>query len=731
MIPLLVAGAGVGARMRMLSTASVALARALPRNSSMRLRESALQSEIRDLENQLHRVEKRETVANTTRDLPPLDDATLEAIYEDLLTPPPAQSRPALAPPPQRVVAALAARVGPQKDAALLAASNEDARHERREHILASIAGSDALSLPDTHEWAALAAESAADGDLAHLQRVLSRMTECGISPTAEVYAQAMEACAVRGALEPCVALGGALIKSGLEPGDVAKHALVKVHTNNGLLYPAMQQLAHWEESVPAPQQSYTLLIDSILRHPMRTVHPTAWSLFYRMRFAAHPVPDARTYALMIRACAAGVPQPHEADMPGRKPLAIADAERALDMYREMTEYHGIEPTKEVYDSLILTCARRREHYGDARRILRTFLENETEYMQADAYTFNAFLQGVARAGDLPVARWVLAEMLRSSFNGRRGPNEETLTNIFWAYAVYQPPHKVGEMARAGAAPAPAAESSTEPAMQRSELDAPQTFTDAVPRTSADVLAEARALMARILADQDGGPVVDMASALERPLASVRPSPRLLNSFLSVLTHHMRPSQRLERVVYEIEDADGVFAQARVEPNGHTIALALETAALHGDRARADAVAQHMWARWEAHGDTGHDASTISRVWALMIRNHAKSFDIEAGVALLREFIERYPPMMRQRARRAPPSAPRTTVDLRPSAPPSKILDALHDLPRMSPSGYATPSPQYPRLTFRDLELLHHRCVALRDVRALNLITRADREYRM
>ena len=138
-----------------------------------------------------------------------------------------------------------------------------------------------------------------------------------------------------------------------------------------------------------------------------------------------------------------------------------------------------------------------------------------------------------------------------------------------------------------------------------------------------------------------------------------------------------------------------------------------------------------MWARWEAHGDTGHDASTISRVWALMIRNHAKSFDIEAGVALLREFIERYPPMMRQRARRAPPSAPRTTVDLRPSAPPSKILDALHDLPRMSPSGYATPSPQYPRLTFRDLELLHHRCVALRDVRALNLITRADREYRM
>ena len=42
----------------------------------------------------------------------------------------------------------------------------------------------------------------------------------------------------------------------------------------------------------------------------------------------------------------------------------------------------------------------------------------------------------------------------------------------------------------------------------------------------------------------------------------------------------------------------------------------------------------------------------------------------------------------------------------------------------------AAPSVQRPRLTFRDLELLHHRCIALRNVPGLNLITRADREYR-
>ncbi|WFD34768.1 hypothetical protein MCUN1_001612 [Malassezia cuniculi] len=745
MIPLLASGIRAGLRSRLLSTSSSALARALPRNSAMRKRESALQAEISDLERQLRRAEKKEIVAQLTRDLPPLDDATLEAIYRDLLTPPPAQTRPALAPPPQRVVAALAARVGPQKDTELITASDQESRRMRREHILASISSADTLSMPDEDEWSALAAESAADGDMAHLEKVLSCMDDCGVLPTIDVYARAMEACAARGSIEQCVALADALAQSGLAPNDRVKHALVKVYTNNGLIYPAMQQLAQWEESEPAPQQSYALVIDNILRHPVRSIHPTAWTLFHRMRFAAHPVPDAHMYALMIRACAAGVCQPNEADMPGRKRLPIADAERALDMFREMTEFHNIEPTKEVYDSLILTLARRREHYGDARRILRMFFDNETDYMRADAYTFNAFLQGVARTGDLPVARWVLAEMLRSSLNGARGPNEESMTYIFWAYAVYKPPHVI-KPKTSGAAKSLPESSESAPVQVESpgrDLDAaaPSTFTDIVPRTSAEILAEARALMARIFADQEDSQAP--AVSLDRPLAMVKPSVRLLNAFLSVLTHHLPPAQRLAHVVHQVEDDDGVFAQARLEPNGHTLALVLETAALHSDRKFADSVAQRMWARWQTiskdfdEASISKEASLISRVWSLMIRNYAKSFNTEAGIAMLGEFLERYPPPTRKNktraaaARTADVAPVDTALDLAPTPPPSKILDALRRLPRMSPTNYATLTPQYPRLTFRDLELLHHRCVALRDVRALNLITRADREYRM
>lgn len=743
MIPLRAsAGAGFGAQVRALATTRVVLARGLPRNSAMRMRERALSREIADLEQQVSRAQKKEEVARATRDLPPLDDATLEAIYKDLIAPPPAEPRVALAPPPQRVVAQLAARLGPQKGSEVLAGGDDDARHTRREHILASISGSDALSLPDSHEWAALAAESAADGDIVHLQRVLSSMTDCGISPTLDVYARAMDACAARGALEPCLALADALTKSGLKADDRVKHALVKVHASNGLLFPAIQQLAHWEASVPAPQQSYAVAIDSILRHPVRSVHPVAWSLFQRMRFAAHPVPDPHTYALMMRACAAAVPQPTDVDRPGRKPAPIADAERALDMFREMTEYHGMEPTKEVYDSIILTCARRREHYGDARRIMRLFLENESASMQADVYTFNALLQGVARAGDITVARWALAEMLRSSLSGARGPNEETMTNIFWTYAVFDPPRTVRaytkskkEKQATATPPAeglPAEAPSADPAMSEQGLVTPPTFTDTVPRTSEEVLYEARALMARILADQQSTPdESEIPTALQRPLAGVKPTARLLNAYLSVLTHHLPVAQRLAHVIHDVKDDDGVFALAGVEPNGHTIAFVLEVASGHPDRLLADRIAHDIWSRWESLEEV-QDAKTISRVWALMIRNYAKSFNTEAGAAHLRRFFAKYPPRTRRAPHETAPAAVRRPrIDLAPAAPPSAILDALYRLPRVPQTAKAESTDQYPRLGFRDLELLHHRCVALRDVRALNLISLVDREYRM
>jgi len=857
-----------GAPQRALSVSPCVLARSrLPR--AAHIRETELQHDIAELEAQLRLVEKRQAVEQATKDLPPLDEDTLEEIYRDLLVAPQPADRPALGRPerPAALIADLDARLCGEHEAQAAEASAVDrtpepllegvrtgagtpgaangadvaadvanatsaplaepaaARRTRRQRILERVqppvsdthdapdsASSGALTmLPDVapEEWEALAIESARDHDFATTREILAVMRKRGEPPASSWFHSVMDAYAVHGGVTECMELGRQLTELGLPIDAPVKHALVKANANAGLLYPALALLSHWEASEAASIKTYSLAIDALLKHPVRAVHSVAWSLFYRMRFAAHPVPDAALYTLMIRACAAGVPQP------GAPGAYEADTERALDLFREMTTRHGIRPNKEVYDTLILACARRREHYADAIRLLRELLDDEQAAvlapgggappLWADTYTFNALLQGCARTGDLRIARWVLAEMVRSVYDGapatvpveRRQPNEETLTNLFWTYAVYKPPLLPEQLAEvshanqveggAGAARAaataasgaetavasPAAEAGHEAhsagtdAVSSPEegaddgMDAAPLFTLHLPQTSREVLTEARSLMARILADQ---PAANTSGASpEHPLASVRVSARLLNAFLSVLVHHLPAPERLAAVLHAMEEEhEGLFAQAGVPPNVHTLVLLLQECTHHRDRALADAAADRIWERFEQvlgstsndpmhateQRELGADAKTVSRMYALRIRNYAKyvhrvatrmltsrSFDVDAGLALLRQFMERYPPPARRATSAADvpadaPSAP--AIDLMPVPPPPEVLDALYRLPpaRAERRRYAAPSVQQPRLTFRDLELLHHRCIALRNVPGLNLITRADREYR-
>lgn len=557
------------------------------------------------------------------------------------------------------------------------------------------------------------------------------------------------------------------------------KHVVVKAYANVNLLYSAVQYLLHWEASTPAPLSAYTLLMEHLLKHPVREVHALAWSVYYHMRLAAHAVPDAAVYAMMIRACAAGVPQPRGGRRRGGA-APEADAERALDLFREMTTHYAIRPNKEVYDSLILTCARRKDHYSDALRLLRELVDSAGDAAWPDVYTFNAVLQGSARTGDLRTARWILAEMLQRTMvpgdgDVRRRPTDETMANLFWAYAVYDPPiamesiRMAEDVSAAAASDAPrdadapqrgsemdrappAADKSSRmhlvadntPAADESAAERP-AFTHGMPQTAQDVLVEARALMARILADQGG------TDGVLHPLASVRPTPRLLNAFLAVLAHHLRPEKRLAALVHAVEDADGPFAQAGVEPNGHSLAMVLSACTTHRARAHADRVAERMWQRWMALSrasdaahpggrsaaalrDLGTDAKATSKMWALMIRNAAKSFRVDEGLHLLREFFERFPPAVAERTSPAREVAKQELppLDLAPVQPSQSLLAALYALPRerVAPGHYAPLAPHRPRLLFRDLELLHHRCIALRNVRGLNLITRVDRAYR-
>ena len=401
------------------------------------------------------------------------------------------------------------------------------------------------------------------------------------------------------------------------------------------------------------------------------------------MRLHAHPIPDAPLYALMIRACARGVPQPHDIDDPTQNFAStttttsdgarrISDAERALDLFREMTTRYSVRPNAEVYNSLILACARRKDFYVEAFRLLREMVElahvhdplasespaDKGLNFAPDRYTFNALLQGCARNRDLARARWVLAEMIRTTLPlfdaalresmGRsevmellaKRPNEETMCHVFHTYAAYVPPLKRNQLLRTGsgsnaspASPTPAttpanalptsnagigASDPTQVA-ERSRLEeegegttaeeAAQIFSALVPQTSSDLVSESRSLLARILADQPSGSTSRSDGGVEGPLGGVNPGVRLVNSYLTVLAAHL-PAQHRARVLHstlhrlpdeggEPSLEAGLFSRLGLEPNEHSYRIVLEALCSQPGTDEHVSIVQSVWDQFQ------------------------------------------------------------------------------------------------------------------------------------
>ncbi|GAC72670.1 FOG: PPR repeat [Moesziomyces antarcticus T-34] len=557
--------------------------------------------------------------------------------------------------------------------------------------------GSQASHLPlgvaTTEEWMAIAVSSARAEDDASLQRTLSLMEAARHPASLELYNNVLDVYASKGRVAECQEWLQRMTEAGLAPDDHTYHSLTKAYVTSAQFLPALELLNSLEQSGhPAAMATYTLVIDRLLdpvaiprsgsvgvsREERPELQALAWNVFYHMRLHAHPVPDAPLYALMIRACARGIAQPHEIDDPTKAYTAlssdasgrrhaprISDAERALDLFREMTTRYNVRPNAEVYNSLILACARRKDFYLDTFRLLREMVELETERAHAadaepsgmlrfapDTYTFNALLQGCARNRDLARARWVLAEMIRTTmplFDPEvRGalsrqdvvellakrPNHETMCHIFHTYASYEPPLKRDHMqitrktdsstpeaqsAETQATPSPV-ESNKEPAAQTASTEvepsseeptaeeAASIFSALVPQTASDLVSEARSLFARILADQ-AQPSGDGKGLMEGPLGGVEPGVRVVNAYLTVLAAHLPVGVRarvLQSVFAAVPEHNeptlehGLFARLGVEPNEHSFRIVLEALSeLPPDPATGADIVQDIWSRFE------------------------------------------------------------------------------------------------------------------------------------
>ncbi|KIP02535.1 hypothetical protein PHLGIDRAFT_95901 [Phlebiopsis gigantea 11061_1 CR5-6] len=503
----------------------------------------------------------------------------------------------------------------------------------------------------------------------------------------------------------------------------------IKCHLKNtpALSFPtsALELLHDYEgRAMLPPQKAYSRCITRLLSARSATAHAHAWDLFAHMRYAAHPQPDAFLYTAMIRACASSALQR------GGEP------ERALDLLAEMTGA-GLALTRGAYTGAILACARsgRREYVQEGFRLAKEMLDSHRDARGRSAFAptrwlFCALLEGAKRIGDLARTRWILAEMVRESVTGvdgeatvdpERAIEEAAMMHVFHAYAAYKPPFKRG-MAIVKEAAAPAAETAPQDSARDADdqpgevvtPDGDAAFARLPPQSHAEVLYEARALFARILADvapATAGPSVLFSTppATRSGLFThVQLTPRLLNAYLSVHYAHA-PLEDARALFGALHGELGVSRGARA----HVEALERCARAEKGERGLALRFAEEAWADWqpvearwrankrEAEEVDGTDARLVERAYVALIRIHSLTTNLDRALATVRTFVAHYPPpAVRDAPQTAAIGALRTTR--------TKLVGP-HPLVRMFGRTEVPDDTVPPCLSFGELEALHHR----------------------
>lgn len=485
----------------------------------------------------------------------------------------------------------------------------------------------------------------------------------------------------------------------------------------------------------PFPQSSYNIVLERLStrgpdRLPNAEERNMAWDLYAQMRFAAHPQPSRQVYTTMIKACAdPREPQP----------------ERARDLWLEMTVDNQVEPSGEEFNAIIHALGSTKTDYLESFDLLRQMLAKHRDatwepFVEEDSLavspwvptreTFNALLEGAKRAGDLDRARWVLNEVVdlaRSSMaygaKAIQGPNEETMASIFMTYASWKPvrrrdqiPHHRAESSEALEENAEAAEEPQRRDVARS--DRPDGSESTLPLTSSAALREVDALFQQCLHDYQSAQT-GQADPYTVPFAQVRPTTRLVNAYITAHFMHGKSlaetRQVNDRVWAQLSD---MFPHLRLRPNGWTYLEILQKCSRgsRGRMSKEDELAARQWGTeawdeyraWFASSSKqvswapdarsrrqrwllGLDDRQTEAVWAAAIRLATLRGDVDGALAILLEFAERYP-------------AADILKGYTPRVPGEFAI--RYTDPRLVPESNIPP-----HLLFRDVAVLHQRCV--------------------
>ncbi|KAG6820392.1 hypothetical protein H0H93_001162 [Arthromyces matolae] len=509
-------------------------------------------------------------------------------------------------------------------------------------------------------------------------------------------------------------------------PTSQQRHFHVKSHLvsnpTESIPNSALKLLHSYEaQALPAPIQTYTSVITTLFASNSSLGRAHAWDLFSHMRYVAHANPDAALYTLMIRACASPIN------------MRPSEPERALDLWHEMTVDHRIQPTSGAYDAVILACARsgKATYVNEAFRLAKQMLDSHRDATGKSAHepsrrTYCALLEGAKRIGDLPRARWILAQMIASPSNAKEDAvNEEVMMHIFHAYASYRPPFNRSLVKKAESndsieESSVAIDASPQKPSQDSTITTTQkdSFSHIPPQSSTEVIHEVQILFDRILHDSgmklSADPTDGGALPAAQRFAHVVLSPRLLNSYLAVHYKHASFEDACEQY-------NTIFAECGVSRTGRTYVEALERCAIARrghERTVVSDFAEKVWVDWSKLEDTAHEnrrplsGRIIERAYIAMIRTLSLTNDVDRAMERLRAFAARYPPS-----------------EVRPSTPKPAmrstrtVLTADRPLVRLT-SAIEVPDDHVPPLImFDDLEVLHHRLVARRSFADIKYIT--------
>lgn len=339
------------------------------------------------------------------------------------------------------------------------------------------------------------------------------------------------------------------------------------------------------------PMKTYTSLISTLTSVPSSLAKAQAWDLFSHMRYVAHPTPDAVIYTLMILACAHAPPSGGAGD---------SEPQRALDLFTEMTVDNNISPTRDTYTAIILACARSGEEkfVNEAFRLAKEMLDGHRDALGRLTFApnnalFGALLQGAKRIGDLPRARWILAEMVQVILrqhharvdDGMTVPEqdevvltENKMVHMLHAYASYRIPfHRSAtritegpgnsletipvESASPDSPEIPIDVSATEADKgngigEVATTDADPTFDSAPPQSREEVIAEAKNLFEGILHDTQRSQASSSHDLGNEPpllFKDVHISTELVNAYLSVHYSHGKIAEAwsLFKIIFE------------------------------------------------------------------------------------------------------------------------------------------------------------------------------------